>query len=174
VSAESIDLTRESRSSIELSRTSKGERKPERNRAMVEMAMQEGGATLAEIGARFGITKQAVNLVLKAAGVQSSRPRKPRAKDTYLTGPNHQGWKGDLASARAARYRSHRVIRELGVCEECGERPAVDRHHVDENTKNNDPSNLRALCRGCHSRIHGRVPPWERARRVAQGVEGGA
>ena len=44
------------------------------------------------------------------------------------------------------------------ICEECGERVLkTNIHHKDRNHSNNDPTNLKKLCRRCHGREHG----WE-------------
>jgi hypothetical protein len=39
------------------------------------------------------------------------------------------------------------------ICEMCSN-PKADVHHRDKNKKNNDPVNLRALCRSCHVILH--------------------
>lgn len=44
-------------------------------------------------------------------------------------------------------------------CEECGHRPLVakwtlDVHHIDHDKENNDPDNLKTLCKNCHSTYH--------------------
>jgi 5-methylcytosine-specific restriction endonuclease McrA len=151
------EIQREQRSSITLKRSVKGER----DRRIVEMAMTPPGFTLKELGQAFGLTPQTICNTLRAAGVSHTRPRKP-SLSSGRAGDLHSQWKGDAATDRAARYRSHVVIRELGICEECGVSKATDRHHIDGNPKHNDRANLRALCRGCHNRAHGRVPPWRK------------
>jgi hypothetical protein len=46
----------------------------------------------------------------------------------------------------------------LGTCEYEGcDQPAQDRHHVDDNPVNNDPANVRLLCRRHHMLIDGRL-----------------
>ena len=40
------------------------------------------------------------------------------------------------------------------TCEICGATEDLQVHHVDENPRNNAPSNLRTLCRSCHRRCH--------------------
>ncbi len=81
------------------------------------------------------------------------------AKGRFLPGPNHPNWKGDETTVNAARYRAHTVVPVLGLCDECSNKPAMDRHHVDGNTRNYARSNLRLLCRSCHNKAHGRIPP---------------
>lgn len=107
-----------------------------------------------QIGERLGITPQAVALALKAEGIK--KPPVPHHTN-YLTGPAHPQWKGDGISTRWARYGSHKVIPKLGTCEQCGERPARERHHIDKNPRNNDLSNLQQLCALCHRKMHPQV-----------------
>lgn len=45
----------------------------------------------------------------------------------------------------------------LGVCEQCGEKPAFDRHHKNGDVFDNTRSNLAFLCRRCHMSIDGRL-----------------
>lgn len=40
------------------------------------------------------------------------------------------------------------------ACEICGTTEGLHVHHVDENPRNNTPSNLRTLCPSCHRRCH--------------------
>lgn len=75
-------------------------------------------------------------------------------KKKYV-GEGNPNWKGDLASAPAGRYRA-RGRYKLGNCERCWKK-AVDRHHKDGNPLNNDPSNIRRLCRDCHMIEDGRA-----------------
>lgn len=75
-------------------------------------------------------------------------------------GVRNPQWLGDGATEQSARRRSKYVIRSLeGVtCEHDGcIAPALDRHHIDGNTHNNDPSNLRCLCRKHHMVEDGRL-----------------
>lgn len=54
---------------------------------------------------------------------------------------------------------ANRRYRALGVCVACGAAPAVQRHHRDRDSFNNEPGNLAFLCRSCHETIHRRPPP---------------
>lgn len=54
------------------------------------------------------------------------------------------------------RRRAQRLYREICSCEKCG-KAAMDRHHVDGNTLNNDPANIEFLCRRCHMESDGRL-----------------
>lgn len=62
-------------------------------------------------------------------------------------------------AATAYRYKGRAVAKKLfpvqGVmCELCEIAPARDRHHIDEDTHNNDRSNVQLLCAPCHIKIH--------------------
>jgi hypothetical protein len=64
-------------------------------------------------------------------------------------------WKGDAAAPESQRARARRRYK-LGRCQHCGG-PARDRHHVDGNPGNNEPSNGAELCRRCHMLVDGRL-----------------
>jgi hypothetical protein len=70
-------------------------------------------------------------------------------------GPANHNWKGDVARVASGRARARRAY-DLGPCVECGQ-PGRDRHHLDGDTLNNTPENVRALCRRCHMRSDGRL-----------------
>ena len=71
-------------------------------------------------------------------------------------GSNNPKWKGDSITVGAGRNRAQERFPDLGQCQRCN-RPATDRHHKDDNTANNDPSNIAFLCRICHMTIDGRL-----------------
>jgi hypothetical protein len=73
-----------------------------------------------------------------------------------LIGSGNGMWKGELASAGAGRFRARKKYK-LGKCENCG-KEATDRHHRDGNPLNNDPPNVKILCRKCHMLADGRAP----------------
>jgi uncharacterized protein YlaI len=67
-------------------------------------------------------------------------------------------WKADDVGINSARNRAFHAYSLDGVsCERCEQQPAIDRHHVDGNTINNDPSNIQFLCRRCHMEVDGRL-----------------
>jgi hypothetical protein len=70
-----------------------------------------------------------------------------------VPGPN---WRGDRAKVDAGWQRAQAVMPTLGTCAECEVKPAVERHHWDGNTLNND-RNVVPLCRRCHMRVDGRL-----------------
>ena len=62
--------------------------------------------------------------------------------------------------------RARRLYSLDGVsCERCGKNPATNRHHIDEEPRNNARSNVRLLCDGCHKHEHAE------ARRLLGAVE---
>lgn len=68
-------------------------------------------------------------------------------------GPEHHRWAGEQVDKKIGRKRALRMYPEIGPCVRCGS-PDAERHHVDENTSNNEPSNIEALCRPCHADEH--------------------
>jgi hypothetical protein len=71
-------------------------------------------------------------------------------------GPEHQSWKGDAVTKSQGRWRARNHNQKPEHCQRCGEAKRLDWHHVDGNPHNNDPANLRALCRRCHQIEDGR------------------
>lgn len=80
-----------------------------------------------------------------------------RKKLLAKKGPDSPSWKGDDICRNQGHTRAQKAYPSLGICESCGERPAVDRHHKDDNTANNARSNVLFVCRPCHMEIDGRA-----------------
>jgi hypothetical protein len=83
-----------------------------------------------------------------------------RCKKCYtgnMTGENNPSWGRFSSTKRAQGY--DRALRrfKLGVCQRCNEKPAVDRHHLDDNPLNNSDANVLCLCRACHMVMDGRL-----------------
>lgn len=68
-----------------------------------------------------------------------------------------RNWKGNAATSTAKHTRAIKLYPELGMCEECSEVPATDRHHKDGDGGNNARSNVAFLCRRCHMIADGRL-----------------
>jgi 5-methylcytosine-specific restriction endonuclease McrA len=66
-------------------------------------------------------------------------------------------WKGDQITKESGNCRAIRMYPSIGTCQRCKEKQAVDRHHRDGNTANNNPENVLFLCRRCHILIDGRL-----------------
>jgi hypothetical protein len=79
-----------------------------------------------------------------------------------VSGERNHNWKGEKASQESGRCRCNRLYRDIGPCILCGN-PKSERHHIDGNTLNNDPSNIMICCRKCHMQQDGRSK-WLRAR----------
>ena len=90
------------------------------------------------------------------AGKQGWNLKGPDSKDrAHQMLEQHYAWKGDQAQSQTKRDRARRRY-PLGPCEQCGE-PGSDRHHKDEDTGNNNPENIKILCRKCHMLTDGRL-----------------
>lgn len=85
---------------------------------------------------------------------QSEEHRRNRSE--AIKGDKHHRWAGDLISEKGGRKRALRMYPDLGPCSLCGA-PKAERHHIDANTANNDPSNIAVLCRRCHMETDGRL-----------------
>lgn len=72
--------------------------------------------------------------------------------NTRPTGPAHHSWRGDQVGNWGARRRAQKVV-PSGNCEVCGQ-PGADRHHIDRNILNNNPTNIAYLCRSHHAQLH--------------------
>lgn len=79
------------------------------------------------------------------------------AKRIRVGSKNHM-WKGDQASRGSGHCRAIRLYPDIGPCAKCGN-PKSERHHLDDNTLNNDPANIAILCRRCHMLTDGRILP---------------
>ena len=74
-----------------------------------------------------------------------------------LRGSRHPAWKGDAARPETKRGRyENRSLPPGTICQRC-DKPAIDRHHKDGNTGNNDAGNIAFLCRRCHMSEDGRL-----------------
>lgn len=71
-------------------------------------------------------------------------------------GSDHPMWKGDEASDNAARVRARKRFKKTGFCSKCGKSP-TEIHHDDGEPHNNEPENLKELCRSCHMIEDGRL-----------------
>lgn len=76
---------------------------------------------------------------------------KQRAKKI---GDKNPRWKGGVSRAPyAAVYQAIRKTLEQS-CMLCQSKEKLVAHHIDNNYKNNEISNIVIVCRGCHNKIH--------------------
>ena len=71
-------------------------------------------------------------------------------------GPDSRKWKKSGIKGQTGRHRAQRYF-PIQPCEVCGvsnELKRIHRHHVDGNTENNLPENIRFLCTKHHAQIH--------------------
>ena len=70
---------------------------------------------------------------------------------------NHRQTLGERKRERARGHKQAlKLFPHIGPCVECGDEKA-ERHHIDDNPLNNDPANIKALCRRCHTLEHGKT-----------------
>lgn len=75
---------------------------------------------------------------------------------------HNSNWKPDTTSEGTGRIRAYRWYPEQ-PCEICG--GLGEHHHRDGNTLNNEPFNIRFLCRKHHMEIDGRLSRFIEARK---------
>lgn len=57
-------------------------------------------------------------------------------------------------NAHTTAQKINELILQRTECEICGKSSNLDVHHIDCDYQNNEPSNLMALCRSCHTKEH--------------------
>jgi len=74
----------------------------------------------------------------------------------FKQGRNHPNYKSGISFYRSLKLSNISKPK----CERCGiEHPCLLQvHHIDENRKNNDLSNLIILCANCHLLAHCKIP----------------
>ena len=60
----------------------------------------------------------------------------------------------ETVSLAGLRKRSEVAIPLGPCCESCGSTEQRQRHHLDQNPRNNSPENLQTLCASCHAKWH--------------------
>ena len=102
--------------------------------------------------------KRGVDIPLLKHGPKNGYKQTPEHIEKRMSqtrGESHWLWKGDAAHPQAGRNRALRKYKNIGPCVNCG-CPKAERHHRDGNTRNNDASNIKILCRLCHQKEDGR------------------
>lgn len=82
---------------------------------------------------------------------------KPPYKRNPLRGTEHPLWKGDAARKETKHKRARGLYPHIGICEECNQNRATERHHIDKDEGNNRRDNVMFLCHRCHMKIDGRL-----------------
>jgi len=116
---------------------------------------QDEGMSLAEIGKRFGVTRQSMHKLLKRRGVKM-RPqlRLGQANHFYRGGVKAV----DLSQGRLEKAVLHGKIKRPKRCQKCGKIPprmkdgrtAIQAHHPDYSK----PLQVEWLCQRCHHARH--------------------
>ena len=70
-----------------------------------------------------------------------------------MGGEKNHRWKGDDIKPNGGRARANRLYTP-DECWGCAKTQNLERHHVDENPKNNDAGNIKFLCQKCHKAFH--------------------
>lgn len=104
---------------------------------------------------RARMTGESVEWQPRPRGYNQSEEHKRKRLDA-ITGQGHPRWEGDAISEKGGRKRALRMYPVIGPCSKCGAEKA-ERHHIDANTANNEPSNIEVLCRRCHMETDGRL-----------------
>jgi thymidylate synthase ThyX len=145
------------------------------DKAWLRAKYHDEGLLLGEIAAQAGCSPHTVRKWLRTYGLakcmgQGMTGRTPwnrgkrykagwhHAEETkrllseQKRGAKNPQWQGDDASPQAGRLRAQ-LMYPAKVCESCGLNQG-HRHHVDRNTLNNSPDNIRFLCPSCHTTLH--------------------
>ncbi len=112
---------------------------------------------LAQIGNKHS-EESKIKMSLARKGKKWSEEMKIKMSKSHkglFKGSKNPAWKG----GRKPYYGriANQVYREFHlyvICEECGTSEDICIHHRDTNKKNNQISNLQALCRSCHMILH--------------------
>jgi len=70
-------------------------------------------------------------------------------------GVRHANWVGSDVSVKGGRTRALRLYPQ-GPCVDCGSEKG-ERHHVNGDTSDNSPENVKFPCRSCHMKCDGRL-----------------
>jgi hypothetical protein len=87
--------------------------------------------------------------------------RSPREMNRYFPDEDllwHQWYTQGYLKSPCWREKRRRILQYVGrQCEYCGFKAASEVHHLSyERVRYEEPNDLRALCRRCHERVHGK------------------
>lgn len=77
--------------------------------------------------------------------------RRYKRKGYNQKGKNNNNWKGGI---RFSYYCDIAFSSYPNECNRCKSKDNLLVHHIDENRRNNEPSNLEILCKVCHQAHH--------------------
>lgn len=80
-------------------------------------------------------------------------------------------WVGDNAKKKTGNKRAWTKFKSE-PCEECGSEEKICRHHIDENTLNNNRKNIQFLCRSCHTKLHMKNMADETKKKISDTMKG--
>ena len=127
-----------------------------KNRERADIAKEIGmsDAWLGKLIRDYGLQKPKSQYPNRGAGRgvpgMHSDSEKARISER-MTGEGNHRWVGDAIQDGHARAISmYDISGETCVCGS----PAVERHHIDRDSTNNDPSNIEFCCTSCHSARH--------------------
>lgn len=118
------------------------------------MSMYADGFSVAEAAEHFGVTRQAMWMILKRRGCEF-RPQTRSGKDNHF-------YRGGKSSAKKAHRTLERALLSGKIekperCEKCGKkavfkdgRSGIQAHHSDYKK----PLDVKWLCQKCHHEIH--------------------
>lgn len=101
-------------------------------------------------------------------GFRHTEETKKRLRESKLGNKNPM-WKGDKAKEHAGAERARRWFKPK-PCEYCGNKAEI--HHIDGNKLNNDPKNIRWLCRRCHMIEDKRLEKWIELNKIKKCIIG--
>jgi len=119
--------------------------------------MKIGDSTLGKIIRKFNLQKpksQYPNRHSNGGGKNGMFTKEglERLKPSKI-GDKNPSWKGEKASKNAGNLRAWRKYK-VNICDTCGSKENLERHHIDKNTLNNDKDNILILCETCHRGHH--------------------
>ena len=88
---------------------------------------------------------------------EETRQKLSKSNKGKNKGEKNQNWKGDNVQKNAGHKRAQTLF-SLKPCAICGTDENIERHHIDENTLNNDEFNIRFLCVKHHN-LFTKSPP---------------
>lgn len=105
---------------------------------------------------KFGIVKPLSNRPNRVAGHGNRGmfiDEQRKLISLRMTGSKNHRWKGSDVSVAGARTRCYRNFTP-DVCCGCGALHKLERHHFDNNPKNNEKKNIYFVCSKCHKAFH--------------------